>query len=247
MTDLIRLYCFPHAGATTTVFRHWTEPAAARGLDVRGIDRPGRGRRRAEPPASDVADLVASSARWVADDLERADGGTPVRFAVFGHSFGTVVGLAVAARLAASGRRPQRVLVSAGLPPARHSRDDLAAGLDDAALRDRVAADGATPAALLDGGPMTAMILARFREDYRLRSGFPGLADLHTDVALTVVAADRDDWAPASAMCGWSAHTSGPVRKLTVPGGHFAALADPVPVLDALATDLRPSLSEAAR
>ncbi|MEJ3655094.1 alpha/beta fold hydrolase [Actinomycetes bacterium KLBMP 9759] len=239
MPDLIRLYCFPHAGATSTVFRHWVQPAAARGLDVRGVDRPGRGARRGEPSATDVADLVDSSARWVADDLDGADGGAPVPFAVFGHSFGTVVGLAVAARLAASGRRPQHVLVSAGLPPARHSRDDLAAGLDDSALRDRVAVDGATPAVLLDGGPVTAMILSRFREDYRLRSGFPDLADLRTDMPLTVVAADRDDWAPASAMRGWSAHTSGPVRELTVRGGHFAAVEDPAPVLDTLAAELR--------
>ncbi|WP_433873121.1 thioesterase II family protein [Saccharopolyspora sp. CA-218241] len=241
MPDLIPLYCFPHAGATTTVFRPWADQAAARGFDIRAVDRPGRGARRAEPAATGLDALIASSARWVADDLTGA--AKPARWAVFGHSFGAVVALAVAARLAATGARPDRAVLSAGLPPTHHSRTDRAAGLDDAALRDRIAADGATPGELLDGGPVTAMILARFRDDYRLRSAFPDLAGLVTDLPLTIVAADRDEWAPAASMRDWGQHTTGPVRELTLRGGHFAAVQDPAPVLDALAADLRPAVA----
>lgn len=233
----VRLYCFPHAGATSSVYRPWAalgEPL----LDVRGVDPPGRGMRRRESVAVDFPALVDSLTDNIVVDLRTAGGPVP-RWATFGHSFGTLVSLAVAAEVERTvGRAPLRAVLSAGLPPAKHVPVDEAAALTDDELLAKIIADGGTPAELLTGSALTRLILRNFRDDYRIRREFCRQTALRVDFPLTLVTARDDAWAPAEQMQGWAEHTSGPIRHAVITGGHFAVFGEPETIMGIIHDDI---------
>ncbi|NDL55831.1 thioesterase II family protein [Phytoactinopolyspora mesophila] len=226
MTGRLRLYCFPHSGATASVYRPW-QTMAGPTTDIRPVDRPGRGLRTREPAAASLSELVEACAREVLADL--ADD-PHVPWMTFGHSFGSVVSLATAAAVAEAGRAPVRAIVSAGLPPAQHSAVDEAAGLDDEALLAQISDIGGTPKSLLGAGPVRDRILRHFREDHAIRSQFSRQRGLRVDIPLSIISARGDTYAPPDRMSAWAEHSTVPSEQVSVDGDHFAVMRDPQPV-----------------
>ncbi|GAA2714140.1 MULTISPECIES: alpha/beta fold hydrolase [Streptomyces] len=234
----VRLYCFPHAGATSSVHRPWAALAAPR-LQIVGVDAPGRGTRSREERPADFPALVTAMAEHLAGDLARALQEDPgLRWATFGHSFGAMTSLAVAdaaARLA--GRPPLRAVLSAALPP-RLQQPDTTDDLTDDQLLEKIAADGGTPAGLLSNSAMSAYLVRLMREDYVIRRQFPRHAALRVDFPLTLVAARDDAYVTPAQMWQWAEHTTAACRRVEIPGGHFAAVQDPKQIVAIVTEDL---------
>lgn len=216
----MRLYCFPHAGATASVFRPWR--SLTRSLHVVGVDPPGRGTRAREPKAGDYRELVRSMARWVLADLPAG-----ADYLTFGHSFGAMVSLAVAGAMAREGAPPRRAVLSAALPPRLQPPGDETTALTDAELLDRIARDGGTPPALLASPAMAGHLVGLMREDHAVRRQFHQDTALRVDFPLTLVAAREDRYVPVEDMWRWAEHTTAGCRRVEVDGDHFAALRDP--------------------
>jgi len=233
------LYCFPHAGASSSVYRPWQELGAPL-VTVQGVDSPGRGMRAREPRAAGFQALVDAMTDYVVDDLRRARQSDPdARYLMFGHSFGTLVSLSVAAAVTlATGQAPVRAVLSAGLPPRLHTPVNEAASLRDDELISNIAAGGGTPAQLLSGGPLTRHIVRLFREDYAVRSQFCLQAGLRVDFPVTLIAARDDPFVRPEQMWAWSEHSTVPARQEVIPGGHFAAFQEPEQVLQIICDDL---------
>lgn len=221
----MRLYCFPHAGATTSVYRPWQ----ASGVEVVGVDRPGRGTRVREPKIYDYPELVAATAEYVAADLK--DAGC-VPFATFGHSFGAMLSLAVAAAVERIvGTPPVRAVVSAALPPRLQPPVDDTAGMTDDDLLAKIAADGGTAPELLSSPAMAGYLVGLMRDDYAVRQQFPRDIGLRVGFPLTMVAARDDVHLSPQQMWAWGEHTTGPCGRAEVPGGHFAAVRMPAEMI----------------
>ncbi|MFE6820075.1 MULTISPECIES: thioesterase II family protein [unclassified Streptomyces] len=225
----VRLYCFPHAGATSQVYRGWQNLGEPR-LRIRGVDAPGRGARRQERKAVNYHGLVRAMAEQVAADLlaerERSPG---LRWATFGHSFGATMSLAVAEHVARqTGLAPVRSVLSGAVPPALQRPGALLAAVPDDELLARTAADGGTPAAVLAEPTMSRILLRMLREDDCVRAEFAReAAGLRVDFPLTLIAAREDVHAPPERVWPWSAHSTAPVRRVEIEGGHFAAVQHP--------------------
>ncbi|QSB13980.1 thioesterase [Natronosporangium hydrolyticum] len=244
-TPPLRLYCFPHAGATAAGYRSWAA-ADPPGIEVRGLDPPGRGVRAREPRPADFAGLVAALAGVIVDELRASGPATP--YATFGHSFGTLVSLAVAAQVTRdTGRPPRCVVLSAGLPPRWHSPVDEAAGEPDELVLTRIAEVGGTPPELLAQPALAQHVIGRFRADYAIRAEFHRHTDLRVDFPLTLVAAADDRHAPPARMWDWQRHTTAASRTVTIPGGHFAALGDPARIFQLVRDEALAGVAGAAR
>ncbi|MFJ6664372.1 thioesterase II family protein [Streptomyces sp. NPDC091383] len=233
----VLLYCFPHAGATSLVYRSWQPPAGTR-LSVRGVDPPGRGTRRRERRAEGFHALVRAMAEQVVADLLVERARTPgVRWVVFGHSFGATTGLAVAAAVARQvGTAPERAVLSGAVPPALQRPGELLADVSDAELLARTAAGKGTPAAVLADPTMSRILLRMLREDDAVRAEFAReAAGLRVDFPLTLIAAREDAYAPPEQVWAWSAHSTAPVRREEIDGGHFAAVQHPKETLTTVA------------
>lgn len=105
----LRLVCFPYAGSGPSIFNDW--PAhLPESVEVVGVVYPGRECRAAEAPERDLGTLTDSLLGEMAHCDDR-----PVAF--FGHSMGAYVGFELARRMAARGRRPQHLFLSAAGAP----------------------------------------------------------------------------------------------------------------------------------
>jgi medium-chain acyl-[acyl-carrier-protein] hydrolase len=238
----VLLYCFPHAGATSQVYRSW-QPLGEPHLAVRGVDAPGRGARRRERRAAGFHALVRSMAEQVAADLLAERERTPgLRWAVFGHSFGATTGLAVAAAVAQEvGAAPVRAVLSGAVPPGLQRPGQLLASVSDDDLLARTAADGGTPPAVLADPTMRRILLRMLREDDAVRAEFAEqAAGLRVDFPLTLIAARDDVHAPPERVWPWSAHSSAATRRVEIEGGHFAAVRNPKETLTTIADDTDP-------
>lgn len=231
----MRLYCFPHAGATSSVYRQWRSLAGP-GLDVVGVDPPGRGTRAREPKLGDYRTLVRAMAEHVLADLRQAPGED---YATFGHSFGAMVSLAVADAVArASGTPPRQAVLSAALPPASQPPGDETTALTDAELLDKIARDGGTPPELLTSSAMAGHLVGLLREDYAIRRQFHRDTALRVDFPLTLVAARDDPYVSARQMWAWAEHTTARCRRIEVPGDHFAVIREPGKVIATLSQEM---------
>ncbi|MGK4584040.1 thioesterase II family protein [Kitasatospora sp. HPMI-4] len=238
----VLLYCFPHAGATSLVYRGWQSSGEPH-LSVRGVDAPGRGTRRRERGATGFHALVRAMADHVVADLlaerERSAG---LRWATFGHSFGATMSLAVAATVARQvGVPPVRSVLSGAVPPRLQRPGALLASVPDEELLARTAADGGTPPAVLAQPTMSRILLRMLREDDAVRAEFAQeAAGLRVDFPLTLIAAREDVHAPPEKVWPWSAHSSAPTRRVEIEGGHFAAVQQPKETLTTIADDTDP-------
>ncbi|MEV6247330.1 thioesterase domain-containing protein [Streptomyces sp. NPDC051742] len=238
----VRLYCFPHAGATSLVYRGWQALSEPR-LLVRGVDAPGRGTRRRERRAAGFEALVRSMAEEVVADLLAERGGAPgPRWATFGHSFGATTSLAVAAEVTRRvGVPPERAVLSGAVPPRLQRPGPLLDSVTDEELLARTAADGGTPQAVLADPTMSRILLRMLREDDTVRAEFARVASgLRVDFPLTLIAAREDVHAPPEKVWQWSPHSSAPVRRVEIDGGHFAAVRRPGDTLTTIVDDTDP-------
>lgn len=224
---MTQLFCFPHSGATTSVFRRWQ---ATESVSLSPIDRPGRGLRSRSRPAENLKDLLRDQASQIIDVLTRRPG----PWAVFGHSFGSVLGYLTAIEVSRHGHEPARcVIVSAGLPPALHTAANEVEALDDTGLDEHLLQIGATPRAVLKS-PLGESLRRQFREDHRFRADFHRYTEVCCTSPVAAVAATDDGHAPPERMAAWEQATSGPWMLHEIPGDHFALLNRPEIVLDLL-------------
>jgi len=212
-TARARLLCLPHAGGAASAFRRWPR-AAGPELEILAVQPPGRQDRVDEAPCRSVEEIAGG----VADAL---DAWTDRPFAVFGHSFGAAVGLALTAELERRGAPAPALLVVAGAG-ARPSAAMVALGaLDDDALLAELVRRGHAPAWAASTPEMGPLALAALRVDLEALAAYRPAHRPRVACPVYALAGDADPITPPSALRDWTGLTSGPVSTATFPGGHF--------------------------
>ncbi|MEU4563476.1 alpha/beta fold hydrolase [Actinoplanes sp. NPDC023936] len=223
----VALYCLPHSGAGATAYRSWVTSAPPE-LSVRPLQLPGRESRINEPPeveVADVADVLAAETR---------------PYALYGHSFGALLGHAAVAELQRRGAPlPERLFVGASRPPDATSgfaRSVLRLG-DDEFLR-QVVTMGGTPAEILEHPALAALLVPVLRADFGWIERYESGPHALLDVPIVGFAGAQDVLASAEAMAGWRRLTTRSYRGRTMPGAHFFHTAPGSGLLPVIAADL---------
>src|ERR1700739_2017745 len=106
----VRLLCFPYAGASARMFRHWRQWVAPH-LELFPIELPGRGFLVGQPPIERMENLVGALREAIGSLLDRP-------FALFGHGVGALIAFELCRGLETAGLpRPQHLFVSAQRAP----------------------------------------------------------------------------------------------------------------------------------
>jgi len=211
----LQLLCFPHAGGTPAVFRHWAGELPA-DVELLAARLPGRQSRLTEPAYRDWVALLAELSAVVATAIDRP-------FALFGHSLGAMICYELARTLRAV--RPARLLLAAcrapdvpsPLPPVHRLPDvELARGLP---LVARI------PPEVLADPRMMRLVLPTIRADLTLTESWPPTRPTPLGVPATVFVGRADPVAPPSSARGWSRFAA-PVRVAVLDGDHFFVHSD---------------------
>ncbi|CAK0839746.1 unnamed protein product [Prorocentrum cordatum] len=163
----LRLFCLPWAGGSSSIYSEWPALLEHAEVEVVPIELPGRSARVDEEPYADLTALAADLAAWLVQEPRLLD----APFAVFGHSFGGLCAYELCAALAASGRTPALLLVSAAPAPQFAGLGTWpvasVSGLSDEGLAAYLAGKGnALPAELREDPELAAPFLRAIRADY---------------------------------------------------------------------------------
>lgn len=207
----IRLLCLPYAGGGATVYRDWPRELPEH-VEVCVAQLPGRQDRLGEPGLGRVDAIV--------DALDQALGRlTPLPLAIYGHSYGALLGYALARRL---GRRayPVRHLVAAARRPPQLPTPHRLHDLPERELLDAIHRHYGTSRALLDDADLMALVLPALRADLEAIETYVHREEPPLDLPITVLAARRDRVTPDEAD-GWGTLTRARFETHWIDADHF--------------------------
>ena len=226
----LRLVCFPYAGGSASVFRTWPD-ALPPDVELLAIALPGRDARAMEPLFDRLTPLIAC----LADDI-----GPQLRapFAIYGHSFGAMLGLGFARELRRrSLGQPVHLFASARRAPQLPGRTPLHP-LSDSELLMALRRMGGIPDAVFDAPELIEYFLPIVRADIAASETETIGLDAPLGCPITAMGGVDDDRVSVDELDAWRAQTTGPFEREMFPGGHFFLQSDPQRFLSSLSRRL---------
>ncbi len=211
----LRLYCFPWSGAGTSAYRELAARLPAE-IETVTVQLPGRGARAAETPRDNTVGLAIATTRAILRDLRRHGG----RFAMFGHSFGALLGYEVVRRLAAERWFPELLVVSGSRTPEDAPPVELHR-LSDPELLDHLVLLGGMPGNRLADGEFIERFLPVVRADLTACERHQRADCGPVAVPVSAWAGAGDWYATPELVDGWRRFAAGEFRGRTFGGGHF--------------------------
>ncbi|HEY6390515.1 MAG TPA: alpha/beta fold hydrolase [Bryobacteraceae bacterium] len=218
-----RLFCFHHAGGSALIFRDWHK-YIPQTIEVCPIQLPGRGRRRAETPSTNLAELSAALARGIEHLLD-------LPFAFFGYSMGATVAFETARRLEARRLRPLALVVAAARPPSQQRAKTEYWKLPRERLIERLRTLQSTPEEILNNSELMDYFLAIVRADFQVLETNRMEPGAKTACPILAMAGASDSDVQPEEMRGWSELTTGPFSFETLAGGHSFVIRQPAEVI----------------
>ena len=191
----MRLFCFPYAGGSASVFSSWPSGLPPE-IEVCAIQPPGRHERLHEPVPQSVEEMVAALVPALLPYLDRP-------FAMFGHCLGAIVMLEVLRELAAKhGLRAEQVFAS-GAPSPEWYLVTTMAGRSEEGFVDLLRYLGFASPSVLDDADAMRHLLPAVRSDFEVAARYVHVPSGKLDAPITIFAGRDDPFAPPNAMEGW--------------------------------------------
>jgi medium-chain acyl-[acyl-carrier-protein] hydrolase len=213
----LRLFCLPYAGGGAAVFRTWVLP----GIEVWGVQLPGRGERFSEPPMVDIDRLLDALYPDLLPFFDRP-------YAFFGHSMGALLAFELARRSS-----PQHLLVSGRRAP-QVASSQLHTLADDAFLSELRRLNG-TPPQVLENAELMALFLPILRADFRVCETYEYHMGERLECPIVAFGGVDDRTEPLELLEGWRSLTAGSFELQKLPGDHFFLQTQPQLLLERIA------------
>ncbi len=210
-----RLFCFPHAGGGATAFREWQGLALA-GVEVCGVQPPGRENRFHEPPLTAMPALVEQANAALRPWLD-------VPFAFFGHSLGALLAFETARRLRRErGPLPAWLFVAGCEAPARfRAADPPLHTLPRDRFLDELRRLKGTPEAVLRNAELLDALLPLLRADFAVLETYRYTAEPPLACPLTAFGGLEDEQVSPDSLAAWEAEATAGFDLHLLPGDHF--------------------------
>jgi len=212
----LKLFCFPHAGGSSQIFRGWQQylsPEIALCLS----HLPGRGMRIGERPFTNIKALVAALADALAPQVQRP-------FSFWGHSMGALISFELARELRRRNQPGPLVLLVSGRG-APHCRDagPPKSSLHDSEFLTKLRELQGTPEELLTSPDLRAFFLPMIRADFELVETYAFEPARLLECPIFAYGGFEDKHVTPQALAGWKQHTvqSASCKVRMFPGGHF--------------------------
>lgn len=212
----VKLFCFPYAGGSATIYSKWKPHLT--GFELVPVELAGRGKR--------MQDRMYAGLHEAVDDLyQRLRGGIEDSpYAFFGHSLGGLLAYELAQKIKnLDVRQPLHLFFSGKSAPSVERRDEKKYHLmDDEEFKQEVMGLGGTPPEFFNHPELMDLFLPLLRNDFKLAE--TSLAEKEVvpfDCDISVFLGKEDNEISAGQADGWKAHTKGACTLHYFNGDHF--------------------------
>lgn len=211
----VRLLCFHHAGGGAYGYRSWAGRLSA-DIELMAVQLPGRENRYSEPALASMDEILTGLLDAVHPSI--------APYAVFGHSFGAIIGYLLACRARRTGELslPTHLFLSGARPPmpaAGAAPDGLR--FTDEALITRLARLGGTPQAVLDDPNLLKAFLPALRADFQALEQLSYEDEPPLAAPFTLLHGIDDKTIRPEHLAAWRTRSSLPTNAHKLPGAHF--------------------------
>ena len=228
----LRLFCFPYAGGSETVFRGWVEYLKP-DIEVCTVQLPGRGTRIKEAPITQLSTLMRLLAPALLPHLDRP-------FAFFGHSLGSLVAFELARQLRREyAIEPLHLFLSGrGAPQIRHDRPAIHA-LPEPQFIQALRTLNGTPEGVLEHPDLLRLVIPILRADFEMSERYEFSAEAPIDSSISAFGGLQDYDVSLRQLEAWQVQTNASFSIRMFPGDHFFVHTAKVLLLDVLNKELK--------
>ncbi|MEM9816735.1 MAG: alpha/beta fold hydrolase [Cyanobacteria bacterium P01_D01_bin.6] len=210
----LRMFCFPYAGGAAQVYRHWSA-ALSPTVEVCAIELPGHGRRIADPPITQLAQLVDHLGTTLLPGLNQP-------FIFFGHSLGGLIAFELTRWLRSRQLPlPELLVVSAARAPHLTSTEPPLHQLPKADFLAELNRYGGTPQAVIQNDELMELLLPTLRADFALLETYRYQAQAPLSCAIAAIGGNQDAIVSLDDVRPWQIHTAAQFSLDEITGDHF--------------------------
>lgn len=210
----LRLFCFPYAGGSASIFRTWQMNFPDE-VSICPLQLPGRAARISEPLIHDFSTLVENIAEAIKNNLD-----TP--FAFFGHSLGGLLSFELVRRLRRENLPlPVHLFISGCSAPQIPDTDPPIHDLSDAEFLEEIRRYGGMPDEILSHPELLKIILPVLRADFSICDTYRYIDESPLDVPITVFGGLEDETVDYESLAAWRAQSNRAFTIRRLSGGHF--------------------------
>lgn len=222
----LKLICLPQAGGSAASYAPWRLLAPA-GVELATVELPGRGVRSAEPLPDTLEALADAVLDGICGELDGP-------YALFGHSFGALLGYEIALRVSRRGLTPPvALLVSASRAPHAPVLKRVS-HLDDQGLLDWLDGFGGFPPSLRRYPAYLSYALRTVRRDLALAEAYTAPEPAPPGCPLHVLGGADDPLVGRERLEDWRACAADGFSLRLLPGGHDYLFSGAQHTLDAI-------------
>jgi medium-chain acyl-[acyl-carrier-protein] hydrolase len=210
----LRLFCFPYAGGSATIYRDWPSGLKAP-VELYSAQLPGRGIRMGELMFTRLSPMVDAISQAILPYLSKP-------FGFFGHSMGALIGFELARRLRKKyGIRPEFLLVSGRRAPQIPLTTPPTYNLPEAELIEELRRLSGTPKEVLDHPELLEIALPILRADFETVETYTYIPQPPLNCPIAVFGGLQDSGVAREALEPWREQTSSTFTLNMLPGDHF--------------------------
>ncbi len=210
----LRLFCFPYAGASSLIFRTWSQHLP-KSIEVFPVELPGRGTQMKLPPFHKLEPLVETIVDSIEPYLDKP-------FAFFGHSMGGLLSFEVTRALRRKyGISPVQLFISARRAPQIPHPYPPIHNLPDAEFIEKLRLLQGTPEAILENAELMKIILPNIRADFAVLETYIYKHEPPLNCPISVLGGLKDEEASLNEIIAWREMTNAKFSLKTFPQDHF--------------------------
>jgi surfactin synthase thioesterase subunit len=212
----MKLFCFPHAGASASAFSKWEKELDPR-IELRPIELAGRGRRIHEPLYGSLSAVIDDILAQTQYELRTAS------YCLLGHSMGSLIAWELAQRIMNNGWPGPRHIFFSGRGAPHIVRDDekLYHRMNEIEFKKNVIELGGTPREFFDHPELLELFVPLLRNDFRIAETPPCDEAVRPLECNITVLMGKSDSHSVEECDGWKVHTNKLCTIHHFVGGHF--------------------------
>ncbi|MGZ4853648.1 MAG: thioesterase II family protein [Candidatus Angelobacter sp.] len=210
---LLRIFCFPYAGAGAAIFRDWARDLPGT-IELCPVQLPGRETRAMEPACSRIEPLIEMLSRELTPFFD-------IPYVFFGYSMGALIAFELARALRRKSLPgPSQLFLAARRSPRMADRSSTTA-LTDREFIEELKNIGGTPKEILRIPELLELMLPTLRADFSLCESYEYSPAAPLECPLSIFGGKEDADVSNEALAAWAAETGSSCNVKLFDGGHF--------------------------